>query len=120
MTTTLQKPTTTLTKDEPQRGSRSIKEWCEFRHYSIGTFYNMKRRGVGPVVTQPPGSPPRITNEADAAWVVFCENLPPKPAAEATAIIAKRYAASKGAGVKAAASLKHVSRQRHAARLERA
>ena len=118
MTTTLQN-SATISKAERRRGSRSIKEWCEFRHYSNGAFYNMEHRGVAPKVTRLPGAPPRITDEADAAWVIFCDNLPPKPAAEAAAIIAKRNAASKGPGAKAAASPKHVSKQRLAARRQR-
>ena len=121
-TPTLQKPTTTLAKaaPEPKRGSRTIKEWCEYRHFSVGTFYTMKRKGVAPKVSQPPGAPPRITYEADAAWLVFCDNLPPKLKAEAAAIIANRHARTISAGAKAAASPKHVSKQRLAARLERA
>jgi hypothetical protein len=117
---TLQKPTT-LAKaaPEPRRGSRTIKEWCEFRHYSIGTFYTMRRNGVAPKVSQPPGAPPRITDEADAAWVVFCENLPADLAAKAAAIIANRHARTISAGAKAAASPLHVSRQRYASRRQR-
>jgi hypothetical protein len=103
----------------PQRGSRTIKEWCEYRHLSLGAFYHMKKKGVAPVVSQPPGAPPRITNEADAAWVLFCENLPPAPAAEAAARNAKRLAASTSGGVKAAKSPKHISQQRLAARRQR-
>ena len=49
MTTTLQNPTTKV-PPEPRRGSRTIKEWCEWRHYSIGTFYAMKKKGVAPKV----------------------------------------------------------------------
>jgi hypothetical protein len=118
--TTLQKPT--ARRDVPakvqpnpsQRGSRSIKEWCLFRHYSIGTFYEMKRRGVAPKVAQPPGAPPRITDEADAEWVKFCDNLPPDKAAEAAAIANERRTRTRKAAAKSAASPLHVSRRERA------
>jgi hypothetical protein len=50
----------------PLSGSFSIKAWCKFRGYSIATFYKMRKNGVAPKVMQPPGAPPRITQEADA------------------------------------------------------
>ena len=103
--------TTTLQK---QPGSFSIKDWCEYRHYSIGTFYAMKKKGVAPKITQPPGAPPRITQEADAEWVVFCNNLPPDKAAEAAAISAERRERTRKAAKKSAASPLHVSRRERA------
>jgi hypothetical protein len=96
------------------RGSRSIKEWCLHRKYSVPTFYEMERRGVAPKVTRLPGAPPRVTDEADAAWLIFCENLPADKAAEAAAISAERRARTRKAGAAAVASPKHVSRRERA------
>ena len=97
--------TTTLQKQPDQRtGSFSIKGWCEYRKYSIGTFYKMKREGVAPKITQPPGAPPRITQEADAEWVVACNNLPPDKAAKAEAISDERRERTRKAAKKSAAS----------------
>ena len=41
---------------QPPSGAFSIKAWCKFRGYSVATFYKMKRNGVAPKVTQPPGA----------------------------------------------------------------
>jgi hypothetical protein len=108
--------TDTPNLSEPKRGSRSIKEWCEYRRYSYAAFYNMKRRGVAPKVLRLPGAPPRITNEADAEWLKSCDNLPADIVAENVAISTERRARTQKSGKAAAASPKHVrhrgSRQR--------
>jgi hypothetical protein len=106
MTTTPQKP---ITPAEPKRGSRSIRGWCEWRHYSIGTFYKMQREGVGPKVTRVPHAPPRISNEADAAWLKACDNLPEDKAAQVAAASDERRDRTKKSGKAAAESPKHVS-----------
>jgi hypothetical protein len=76
----------------------------------------MQRAGVAPKVTRVPFAPPRITNEADAEWLKFSDNLPAEKAAQVAATIAERRDRTRGAGKKAAASDKHVrhrgSRQR--------
>ena len=100
--------TDTPNLSEPKRGSRSIKEWCEYRRYSYAAFYNMKRRGVAPKVLRLPGAPPRITDEADAEWVKACDNLPADIVAENEAISTERRNRTRGAGKVAAESLKHV------------
>jgi hypothetical protein len=108
--------TNTPNLSEPKRGSRSIKEWCEYRRYSHAGFYNMQRRGVAPKVLRLPGAPPRITNEADAEWLKACDNLPADIIAENEAISTERRDRTRGAGKVAAESPKHVrhrgSRQR--------
>jgi hypothetical protein len=95
-------------------GSFTIPEWCQFRKIPRPAFYEMQRRGVGPKVTAPPGAPPRITVEADAAWVKFCENLPPKIAAEAEKLAEGRRERARKAATKAVASPTHVSKTRRA------
>jgi len=101
---------------EPKRGSRSIKEWCEYRRYSVVAFYNMQKRGVAPEITRLPGAPPRITDEADAAWLKFTQNLPADIIAENEAISTERRNRTRKSGKVAAESPKHVrhrgSRQR--------
>lgn len=93
---------------EPKRGSRSIKEWCEYRGYSVATFYNMQRAGVAPKVTRAPFAPPQISNEADAEWLKSCDNLPKDKADQVAAAVAERRARTQKSGKAAAASPKHV------------
>lgn len=92
---------------EPERGSRSIKEWCAFRHYSIATFYNMKRAGSAPKIIQPLHSPPRITYAADAEWEEAQNNPSADKAAKAADVSAERLERTRKAGAKAVLSLRH-------------
>jgi hypothetical protein len=94
---------------QPPSGAFSIKAWCKFRGYSVATFYKMKRNGVAPKVTQPPGAPPRITQEADAEWLKFCDNLTGEKAAEAAHISEARRARAVKAAAKSIESPKHVA-----------
>ncbi len=90
-------------------GAFTIKGWCRFRGYSPATFYKMKKNGVAPRVTQPPGAPPRITREADAEWLTFCDNLTGEKAAEAAHISEARRDRAIKAAAKSIESPKHVA-----------
>ena len=89
----------TSTASQPEKGSYTIKGWCAFRGYSTATFYKMKKNGVAPRVTQPPGAPPRITQEADHEWLERVNNLTGEAAAEVERISERR----RGRALKAAA-----------------
>lgn len=77
-TTSLQNPATIfkVKEREPERGAYSIAGWCRFRNYSVPGFYKMEAKGVAPKVIRLPAAAPRITVEADKAWLEFCNNLP--------------------------------------------
>jgi hypothetical protein len=93
----------------PLSGSFSIKAWCKFRGYSIATFYKMRKNGVAPKVMQPPGAPPRITQEADAEWLALCNNLQGDMAETAAHDADLRRERSRKAAAKAILSPTHVS-----------
>lgn len=95
----------------PGRGSRTIDEWCTDRRYSKTTFYKMEQLGIAPKVTRMPGAPPRITDEADAAWIEMINNPAPKMAAEIERAHAGRRERARKAATKAVASPLHVSRR---------
>jgi hypothetical protein len=97
-----------LSKDFPS-GSFTIKGWCKFRGYSKATFYKMKGNGVAPKVTQPPGTPPRITKEADAEWLALCSNMKGEMAKTAAHDADLRRERSRKAAAKAILSPTHVS-----------
>jgi len=112
-TTTLEKAAAPAeAKPESKPGSRSIKEWCRDRRYSVPSFYHMEKRGVAPQVTRLPGAAPRITDEADREWLKFTQNLPADIIAEVKAISAERRARTAKAAKKAVRSPKHVSHRR--------
>jgi hypothetical protein len=96
-------------------GSRSIREWCAFRKYSIATFYKLRKNGIAPKVTQPPGTPPRITDEADREWLELVNNLNGKMAAEAGRLAELRRERAVTAVSKSVESPKHVSNRNRAA-----
>jgi hypothetical protein len=73
-----------------EAGSFSIREWCAFRKYSIATFYKLRKNGIAPKVTQPPGTPPRITVEADREWLELVNNLNGEMAAVAGRLAEER------------------------------
>jgi hypothetical protein len=72
----------------------------------------MRKNGVAPKVTQPPGAPPRITQEADGEWLKFCDNLTGEKAAEAAQISEARRDRARKAAAKAVESAAHVSNKR--------
>jgi hypothetical protein len=96
-------------------GAFSIKAWCKFRGYSVATFYKMKRNGVAPKVTQPPGAPPRISAEADREWLEFCNNPNGEMAATAARGAEQRRERAVKAAAKSIESPKHVSNRHRAA-----
>jgi hypothetical protein len=96
----------------PNNGSFSIKAWCKFRGYSIATFYKMRKNGVAPKVMQPPGAPPRITQEADAEWLKFCNNPQGEMAETAARDAEFRRERAVKAAAKAIASPLHISNKR--------
>jgi hypothetical protein len=95
-----------------ERGSRSIKEWCAYRGYSVATFYKMKKNGVAPRITQPPGTPPRITQEADQEWLQLANNLQGDAATEAAHLADSRRKRAITAASKAVESPEHVSKRK--------
>jgi hypothetical protein len=62
----------------------------------------MEKRGVAPKVIRLPGAAPRITVEADKAWLEFCDNLPPNIVAQVEARSAERRKRTHKAGTVAA------------------
>jgi hypothetical protein len=52
------------------RAGLSIAEFCRLYGVAPRTFYNWRKRGVAPAVTQPagPGGKVIITDEAQQAW----------------------------------------------------
>lgn len=108
-TATIPKPihNTIISEARSKRGSRSIKDWCHDRGYSVAAFYKMEQRGVAPKVIRLPGGAPRISDEADDTWLTFCENLPADIVAEVNAISAERKKRTQGAGSAAVASPLH-------------
>jgi hypothetical protein len=99
----------------PLSGSFSIKAWCKFRGYSTATFYKMKKNGVAPLVTQPPGAPPRISKEADAEWLARCNNPTVEMAAAAAQIAAARRERAVKAAARAVKSPTHISNKHRSA-----
>jgi len=94
-------------------GAWSIRGWCAYRGYSVATFYVMKKNGTAPAVLHPPHAPPRITIEADRAWIEACNNLPDDKAAQTKARDAERKARTLEAGKAAAESERHISKRPH-------
>jgi hypothetical protein len=90
-------------------GAFTIKGWCRFRGYSPATFYKMKKNGVAPKVTQPPGAPPRISAEADREWLEFCNNPKGEMAATAARSAEQRRERAVKAAAKAIESPRHVA-----------
>jgi hypothetical protein len=97
------------------KGAFSIREWCLYRGYSIATFYKMKKNGMAPKVTQPPGTPPRITQEADAEWLERVNNLKGKSAETAVRDAELRRDRAVAAASKAIASPAHIANRRRGA-----
>jgi hypothetical protein len=75
----------------------------------------MRKNGVAPKVTQPPGAPPRITQEADGEWLKFCDNLTGEKAAEAAQIAAARRERAVKAAARAVKSPTHISNKHRSA-----
>jgi hypothetical protein len=94
------------------KGAFSIRAWCEFRDYSVATFYKMKRLGVAPKITELPGSPPRISREADAEWLQAAENLKDDAAKAVQRAAKSRRDRAVAAASKAIKSPAHVSNRR--------
>ncbi len=96
----------------PEKGAFTIREWCRFRGYSIATFYKMKKLGVAPKIIELPGSPPRITREADAAWLEAAIDLRGNLAETAKRTAEARRERAVAAASKAIRSPAHVSNRR--------
>ena len=93
----------------------TIKEWCDKRHYSLTTFYNLKKVGHAPDLIDPPGiRSPRITHEADRRWEEKMRQLNKEKAAKREA--ERRSALATKAGKIAAASPNHIFQRRRAAK----
>jgi hypothetical protein len=97
---------------QPPSGAFSITDWCKHRGYSKATFYKMKSNGVAPKVVQPPGTPPRITKEADAEWLALCNNMKGEMAETAAHDADLRRERSRKAAAKAIESPLHISNKR--------
>ena len=95
--------------------SRSIRDWCRDRGYSITTFYKMQRLGIAPTVTPALCGPPRISDEADAEWLERMNNPFGTLADQIEKMNAARRERARKAATKSVTSPHHVS-QRHAAR----
>ena len=86
-------------------------EWRARRKISKSTHYKLKRLGLAPDETAPPGiNIGRITEEADAAWERHMAELAKSEDAKIAA--ARRAVQAAEAGRIAAASPNHVSRRR--------
>jgi hypothetical protein len=90
-----------------EKGAYSIKEWCAYRGYSVATFYKMKKNGVAPRITELPGAPPRISQEADHEWLAAANNRN----AETEHLAEQRQERARKAAARAIESPRHVSRR---------
>ena len=50
------------------QGSKSFREWCAFRAFSLSMGYKLNAEGKGPRLAYV-GNKPTVTGEADADWV---------------------------------------------------
>jgi hypothetical protein len=67
---------TTKRTERPNGGSFTINEWCAHRRISRTEFYNMQARGDGPRIHRiGKAGHPRISAEADAAWLAKQEGV---------------------------------------------
>jgi hypothetical protein len=89
--------------------SKTISEFCRAKRISKSSYYEMKKRGIGPDEFIIPGTAViRITPQSEAAWDQRIAELSKSKAAK---LEAQRRTAQ--AGKMAAMSPKHPSRRQH-------
>lgn len=98
---------------------KTVAEFCAAKHFGRSTYYELKRRGLGPQETCYPGTQlKRISHTAEQAWDRKMAELAQGDAAKLGA--ARRVEIARHAGKAAAASPKHISRTRSARRSRQA
>jgi hypothetical protein len=99
-----------MTNIDTTNPSKSIAEFCRAERISKSVYYEMKRRGIGPVELIIPGTKViRITPEAQTAWRTRMAELAKSETAQLEA--ERRSAQTAEAGKIAAASPLHISKR---------
>jgi hypothetical protein len=94
--------------DDPR--SRTRVEFCNIEHFSLSSFFALRKRGLAPDEISPPGTNiHRITAQAHAAWRSRMTELAKTEAAELAANRRRRQA--QAAGEEAAKSPTHISKK---------
>jgi len=88
----------------------TIQEWCAKRRHSVGTYYNLKKKGRAPEVINPGVGRPHITARADREWEKNMLRWAKQD--EARKMAERRSAQSAMAGRKAAESPLHISNRK--------
>jgi hypothetical protein len=92
--------------------AKTISEFCRAKRISKWSYYEMKKRGIGPDEFIIPGTAViRITPQSEAAWDQRIAELSKSKAAKLEA--QRRSAQTAQAGKIAAMSPKHPSRRQH-------
>jgi hypothetical protein len=95
--------------------SFSIKQFCQAEGFGITSYYELKRQGLAPDEIRPLPGLIRITSESRAAWHARMQQL----AKHDEAALERRRAQTAEAGRTGAASPKHISKRRSAAKAAR-
>jgi hypothetical protein len=97
--------------DDEDRRSKTIQQFCFVEGFSKASYYELKRRGLGPDELRPPGTAiVRITPQAHDEWHKRMRELRESEAAALEE--ERRRAQTQQAGRIAAQSPKHVSKRR--------
>ena len=100
-----------------QGASEKIREFCNVEKFSIAFFYELERRGLGPLMLDVPGTRFRRVVELHESWRARMAAL--AKTEDAKLETERRRAQAAIAGKVAAASPRHVSKQRKYAPLRR-
>jgi hypothetical protein len=96
-----------------QGASEKIREFCNVEKFSIAFFYELERRGLGPLMLDVPGTRFRRVVESHESWRARMAAL--AKTEDAKLETERRRAQAAIAGKDAAASPRHVSKQRKSA-----
>jgi len=96
-----------------QGASEKIREFCNVEKFSIAFFYELERRGLGPLMLDVPGTRFRRVVESHESWRARMGAL--AKTEDAKLETERRRAQAAIAGKVAAASPRHVSKQRKSA-----